>query len=447
MYTRAPSFCACVPVLRGAQQPHADACSRARQGRTASLSSLRTSSLVAQSISSLDQSESEAEQKKDEKPEWLTMPPDAAWFQAKQQNREAQYVLGMCYLHGVGQAESVKNAAVWLAKAAGGSHPAAQFQMAMLWLKGGGVPRKDEDEASRWMEKAAKGGNADALFHLGVMSLHGRGVPESAEAAIVHFRAAADAGSAEAQFHLGGIFERCAPEIHRLWNTPGVFGDGDQLFEIANRHLPVDAEARKVPPLRVALELYSRAGEQGHGMAQHRAAILVGQGVQPQGGTKLGQRLWSPPCPTSPSRPRARDALSAHGGAQVRRALGGDVDAGAGRGGAAAHGAADVVAAVGGDVGAGARARGDRGARGGGPRARGLVAPARRPAERAHPAPPRSGRGAAEADGGAGGRCWRRRTRTGCICRTGLGAGATRPRRCASSRPRRSGTARGRRAR
>ncbi|KAJ1495549.1 hypothetical protein T484DRAFT_1761946 [Baffinella frigidus] len=192
--------------------------------------------------------------------------------------------------------------------------------MALLCLTERGVPRKDEDEASRWMEKAAKAGNPDALYNMGVMALYGRGVaesievmnppsnfelykmgvmalygsgvPESIEVAMHHFQAAAEAGSREAQFHLGATFEQCAEEIVRMWNTPGMFGDGDSLAEVANRRLPLDEESRKIPPLRIALAWYSKAGELGHGMAQHRAAILVGQGVQPAGGSKTGQKQW-----------------------------------------------------------------------------------------------------------------------------------------------------------
>ena len=30
----------------------------------------------------------------------------------------------------------------------------------------------------------------------------------------------------------GATFEKCAEEIVRIWNTPGMFGDGDSLAEV-----------------------------------------------------------------------------------------------------------------------------------------------------------------------------------------------------------------------
>ena len=98
---------------------------------------------------------------------WLSMAPNQAWFKAKQGHLEAQYVLGMCHLHGVQQDKSTKSAASWLSKAANSGHIAAQFQIGLLWLEGKGVTQQDETEATKWLQRAAAAGHTGHTGHAG----------------------------------------------------------------------------------------------------------------------------------------------------------------------------------------------------------------------------------------------------------------------------------------
>jgi TPR repeat protein len=71
-----------------------------------------------------------------------------------------------------------------------------------MYFAGEGVPQNDA-EAVRWFRLAADQGNADAQLHLGFMYDTGRGVSQNDAEAVRWFRLAADQGNAGAQFALG----------------------------------------------------------------------------------------------------------------------------------------------------------------------------------------------------------------------------------------------------
>ena len=69
----------------------------------------------------------------------------------------------------------------WYLKAADQSHSLAQFNLAIMYAAGQGVPR-DEAKSMGWMQKAADLGDAGAQYHIG-MKLHRAsldGLPEAA---------------------------------------------------------------------------------------------------------------------------------------------------------------------------------------------------------------------------------------------------------------------------
>lgn len=81
-------------------------------------------------------------------------------------NVRAMYCVGWCLRFGEGVGKNVKQAVVWLRKAAEADYHKAQYELGMCYLKGKGVD-KDETEARGWLEKSAAQGNLhakEALF-------------------------------------------------------------------------------------------------------------------------------------------------------------------------------------------------------------------------------------------------------------------------------------------
>ena len=78
----------------------------------------------------------------------------------------------------------------------------AQFNLALMYDFGKGVPENDA-EAVKWYTKAADQGNAAAQFNLGRRYANGEGVPENHAEAVKWYRKAADQGEADAQLNLG----------------------------------------------------------------------------------------------------------------------------------------------------------------------------------------------------------------------------------------------------
>jgi TPR repeat protein len=93
---------------------------------------------------------------------------------------EAQFSLGLKFAH-AGAAQDYAQAAHWYLKAAEQSHCLAQFNLAVMFAAGQGVPR-DEAKSRVWMQRAADLGDAGAQYHLGIK--HHRasleGLPEAA---------------------------------------------------------------------------------------------------------------------------------------------------------------------------------------------------------------------------------------------------------------------------
>ena len=78
----------------------------------------------------------------------------------------------------------------------------AQYNLALMYRKGQGVPQ-DDAEAARWYRKSAEQGYANAQYNLGVMYAKGQGVPEDYAEAVKWYRKAAAQGKADAQYNLG----------------------------------------------------------------------------------------------------------------------------------------------------------------------------------------------------------------------------------------------------
>ena len=80
---------------------------------------------------------------------------------AKEEDAEAQYLLGMHYVQGLGVAQNFKEAAKWFRKAAKLGNADAMYCLGMCYGRGEGL-KENFVEAERWLKKAAMQGHQEA---------------------------------------------------------------------------------------------------------------------------------------------------------------------------------------------------------------------------------------------------------------------------------------------
>jgi TPR repeat protein len=168
--------------------------------------------------------------------------PLARWLQARATQGEAlaQYRLGMLYALGKGGVEKDYARAEPLLRAAAESGLAeAQYDYAVLWEKGLGVPQ-DSGRAAMWLGKAAAQGNASAALSLGYAFAKGVGVQPSMADAAQWFRRAAESGMVDAQYNLAYLYEhgegvtRSAVDAYAWYSIAAARGD-DAAQQAAER--------------------------------------------------------------------------------------------------------------------------------------------------------------------------------------------------------------------
>jgi TPR repeat protein len=166
----------------------------------------------------------------------------ARWLEphATQGEALAQYRLGMLYALGKGGVEKDYARAEPLLRAAAESGLAeAQYDYAVLWEKGLGVPQ-DSGRAAMWLGKAAAQGNASAALSLGYAFAKGVGVQPSMADAAQWFRRAAESGMVDAQYNLAYLYEhgegvtRSAVDAYAWYSIAAARGD-DAAQQAAER--------------------------------------------------------------------------------------------------------------------------------------------------------------------------------------------------------------------
>lgn len=107
-------------------------------------------------------------------------------------------------------ASDTEGAMTWLRRAAEGGHLQAQTDLAGIYLSGGrdGKVKPDYTEAFKWFTAAAAQGSKEAHLFLGMLCMDGNGTAKDEIAAVAHWRVAAEADIAEAQFRLGRVLAR-----------------------------------------------------------------------------------------------------------------------------------------------------------------------------------------------------------------------------------------------
>ena len=81
----------------------------------------------------------------------------------------------------------------------------AQFNLALMYSNGDGVPQ-DYEEAVRWYTLAAEQGVVQAQYNLALMYDYGEGVPQDYKEAVRWYTLAAEQGDAQAQYNVAVSF-------------------------------------------------------------------------------------------------------------------------------------------------------------------------------------------------------------------------------------------------
>lgn len=116
-------------------------------------------------------------------------------------NVEAQTYFGFLLLRGEnGATRNPAKAAQWFLLAAKQGHAVAQLNLAMIYSRGGDVP-KDIPQAINWGRRAAEQGLDAAQDWLAVMYMRGEGVRRDPVQALAWFEVAADGGTEQALQH------------------------------------------------------------------------------------------------------------------------------------------------------------------------------------------------------------------------------------------------------
>ncbi len=126
---------------------------------------------------------------------------------AERGDANAQYNVGLLYARGgEGVPRDFAEAARWYRQSAEKGVATAQFNLAVLLSQGQGL-EKNLPEAATWYRKAADQGLPDAANNLGAMYDQGEGVAKNLAEAEKWYRMAAGRGMPKAQFNLGLLYD------------------------------------------------------------------------------------------------------------------------------------------------------------------------------------------------------------------------------------------------
>jgi len=157
---------------------------------------------------------------------------------------------------------------------------AAQFNLALMYAKGEGVPENGA-EAMKWYRLAAEQGDTDAQNNLGFMYDHGEGVREDDAEAVKWYRLAANQGDANAQYNLGlmydigeGLPENNA-EAMKWYRLAAAQGDTDAQNNLG--YMYANGEGVREDDAE-AVKWYRLAANQGNAKAQYNLAIMYDEG-------------------------------------------------------------------------------------------------------------------------------------------------------------------------
>lgn len=148
---------------------------------------------------------------------------------------QSAYILGDCYVRGLGTDINYQEALRWLKETAQRNHKLAQRDLAQLYRSG--KIGRDYETAVKWFQMAAESGETFSMYELSEMYFYGLGVPKSLSNSTKWLRKAADNGHGYAQAELGRRLIGCHRVKKNLvnaykWSSLG----GDLPEKFAKKH-------------------------------------------------------------------------------------------------------------------------------------------------------------------------------------------------------------------
>lgn len=167
--------------------------------------------------------------------------------------------------------------------AANYGHVHAQYNIAMLYYNGNGVP-KDYSKAFKWYTKSANQGFMMSQYNLGFMYQEGEGVTKSESLALEWYQKAADQGFVPSYNQIGGIYSNKQGLLQNYllavkWYLKGSKkGIPESQFNLGSMYLNGKGVSMSVSK---AAKWYLKAAEQGHSQAQYFLGLLFqgGEGI------------------------------------------------------------------------------------------------------------------------------------------------------------------------
>lgn len=173
------------------------------------------------------------------------------------------------------------DASAGLRQAAERGDAVAQFNLAIRYANGAGVP-KDEAEEFKWYRKAAEQNLAEAQFNLGTCYATGQGVEKNLSEAVRWYRKAAEQNFAAAQLNLaqsyldGAGVEKDEAEAANWYRRAAEQNYAMAQHSLGNSYLNGAGVEKN---LSEAVKWYRKAAEQNFAAAQHNIGWCYANGV------------------------------------------------------------------------------------------------------------------------------------------------------------------------
>jgi localization factor PodJL len=208
----------------------------------------------------------------------------------------AEYELALRYSEGRGVPQSLEEAARWFDRAAKSGLAPAQFRLGSLYEKGHGV-KKDIDAARQLYVAAAEKGNAKSMHNLAVLHAEGVDGKPDYKSAAQWFRKAAAHGVGDSQYNLGILYARGIGVEQNL-------AESFKWFALAAAQGDTDAAKKRE-------DVAARLDAQSLMAAKHAVQTWVAE-PQPEIATtvKTPAGGWDKAPAAQPAKPKPRPAAS-----------------------------------------------------------------------------------------------------------------------------------------
>lgn len=202
---------------------------------------------------------------------------------AKTGDAEAQHLLGLLLVEGIGVSKDENAAAQLYTDAAAKGNAGAMNNLGVMYSQGKGGLGQRDDLAVVWYRKAAESGNAFAMNNLADMYKSGSGgLGTKEEKAVELYRKAAGVGHAPAMTNLGLMYQKGRGGLDKD-GTAAVdwfqsAADRGDVFAMNNLGFAYEHGIGPGKELTVALLWYRKAAGLGNEQARQAVARLEGKG-------------------------------------------------------------------------------------------------------------------------------------------------------------------------